>query len=334
MKSLFSAKTLPLMATFLVCALLYGAASWHYPGFFSPGVFINFFGDNAFLGIAAIGLTFVIISGGIDLSVGAMIGLVSITIAVAIERWNLHPWVVLPAILLFGALFGSAMGAIIHLFGLPPFLVTLAGMFLARGLAYVVSMESISISHEVYAATSMSADTRFALSEMRLPLGTWGSVPLAAVIFGFVVAAAMYVAHMRPFGRNVYAIGGNSEAALLMGLPVGSVRVRVYALSGFCSALAGIVYTIYSLSGNANAGMGLELDAIAAVVIGGTLLTGGVGYIFGTLIGVLISGIIQTAITFQGTLSSWYTKIAIGVLLLAFILLQKLLTRGVARGRG
>lgn len=326
MRSLFSSKTLPLFATFVVCAALYAAASIHYDGFFSVGVFINFFADNAFLGIAAIGLTFVIISGGIDLSVGAMVGLTSIVIAVAVEKLKIHPALVLPAVLVFGALFGSAMGAVIHMYKLPPFLVTLAGMFLARGLAYVISMESISITHPVYAATGSSVDTRFALSEMRLPLAQYGSLPLTAILFLLVLVVAMYLAHQRPFGRTVYAIGGNEEAALLMGLPVGRVKIGVYALSGFCSALAGIVFTIYSLAGNANAGMGLELDAIASVVIGGTLLSGGVGYVFGTLLGVLISGIIQTAITFQGTLSSWYTKIAIGVLLLAFILLQKLLT--------
>jgi simple sugar transport system permease protein len=111
-----------------------------------------------------------------------------------------------------------------------------------------------------------------------------------------------------------------------MGLPVGRTKILVYTLSGFCAALGGVLNTLYTLSGNPNAGVGLELDAIAAVVIGGTLLTGGVGYVAGTLLGILILGIIQTAITFQGDLSSWWTKIAIGLLLFIFISLQKLLT--------
>ena len=110
-----------------------------------------------------------------------------------------------------------------------------------------------------------------------------------------------------------------------MGLPVGRTQVLLYALSGFCSALAGVTYTLYTSSGNATAGTMLELDAIAAVVIGGTLLSGGVGYMLGTFIGVLILGVIQTIITFEGSLSSWWTKIAVGVLLLAFILLQRFL---------
>src|SRR5690606_7322539 len=127
------------------------------------------------------------------------------------------------------------------------------------------------------------------------------------------------------FGRAVYAIGGSEQSAALMGLPVASTVVRVYAFSGFCSALAGVVYTLYMLSGYSLHGMGLELDAIAAVVIGGTMLSGGIGYVSGTFVGVLILGIIQTLIAFDGSLSSWWTRIVIGVLLLVFCLLQRLL---------
>ena len=117
-----------------------------------------------------------------------------------------------------------------------------------------------------------------------------------------------------------------------MGLPVGRTKIGLYALSGLCAALGGVTYTFYTSSGNATAGTMLELDAIAAVVIGGTLLSGGVGYVFGTLIGVLILGVIQTIITFQGTWSSWWTKIAIGLLLLGFILLQRFLQSSAGRG--
>jgi simple sugar transport system permease protein len=158
-------------------------------------------------------------------------------------------------------------------------------------------------------------------------LGSGLRLPLPAVIFLVVLAAGIFIARQTPFGRHVYALGGNEPSARLMGLPIGRTKIGVYALSGFCSALAGVVYTIYTSSGNAIAATSLELDAIAAVVVGGTLLSGGVGNVAGTLVGVLIFGIIQTAITFQGTLSSWWTKIAVGVLLLAFILLQRLIQR-------
>jgi simple sugar transport system permease protein len=135
--------------------------------------------------------------------------------------------------------------------------------------------------------------------------------------------AGIDVAHRTRFGRNIDAVSGSEESSGLMGLPVARAKIAVYALSGLCSALAGAVYTLYTFSGNPTAGMMLELDAIAATVIGATLLTGGVGYMAGTLWGVFIFGIIQTAIIFHGRLSSWWTRLAIGNLFLAFILLQR-----------
>ena len=162
---------------------------------------------------------------------------------------------------------------------------------------------------------------------MRVPLGGGASLSVAALLAIAVVVAGVVLAGSTRFGRTVYAIGGSEQSAALMGLPVDATLIKVYALSGFCSALAGVVYTFYMLSGYSLHGMGLELDAIAAVVIGGTLLAGGSGYVLGTLFGVLVLGLIQTLIVFDGTLSSWWTRIAIGVLLLAFCLLQRLLAR-------
>lgn len=309
-------RNIPLIATLFVFVILYVSASLRFEGFATPRVFINFFADNAFLGIAAVGMTFVILSGGIDLSVGAVVGFASILVAELLETRHMSPVFVIPLVLLLGSLLGAGMGALIRFYNLPPFLVTLAGMFLARGLGFVISVESVAINHPLYTA----------VTDWRLNLGPV-SIPATAVMFVAVLLVGIFIAQYTSFGRNVYAVGGNEDAALLMGLPVGSTKIWIYTFSGFCSALAGVVYTVYSASGNASAGVGLEMDAIASVVIGGTLLSGGVGTVFGTLIGVLILGIIQTSITFQGTLSSWWTKIAIGVLLLVFVMLQKLLTR-------
>ena len=317
MKLRMSRQTFPFFATVAVCLLLYLIAGFAFPGFFSPRVFINFLSDNAFLGITAVGLTFVILSGGIDLSVGAVIGCSSILIASLVQKTHLGPIPAIAAVLFLGTLLGAGMGSLIHCFNLPPFLVTLSGLFFCRGIGLVISTESIAIADPLYVT----------LSSLALPLGGGLMLPLPAIIFLAVLAIAIHVSLHTPFGRHACAIGGNEQSALLMGLPVGGTKVGIYALSGFCSSLAGVVYTIYTSSGNAIAATSLELDAIAAVVVGGTLLSGGVGYVAGTLVGVLIFGIIQTAITFQGTLSSWWTKIAVGVLLLVFILLQRLIQK-------
>ncbi len=149
---------------------------------------------------------------------------------------------------------------------------------------------------------------------------------ISAVIAIVVLLAAIFIAHCTPFGRAVYAIGGSEHSAMLMGLPVRRTLIGVYTFSGFCSALAGVIFTFYMLSGYGLHAIGLELDAIAAVVIGGTLLTGGVGYVAGTLFGVLMLGIIQTLISFDGTLSSWWTRIVVGALLFVFCLLQRFFT--------
>ncbi|HEU4625453.1 MAG TPA: galactofuranose ABC transporter, permease protein YjfF [Steroidobacteraceae bacterium] len=304
----------PLTVTISLFVAMAAAGSMLYDGFFAPQVFLNLLIDNAFLCIVAVGMTFVILTGGIDLSVGAVVALTTMISAQLVEHNGVSPWLVMPLVLAIGALFGTAQGYLVQRFRLQPFIVTLAGMFLARGLCYLISTESISITHPVYSA----------IAQARVPLGGDASLSVSAVIALAVVLGGMWLAHATQFGRTVYAIGGSEASAQLMGLPVGSTLIRVYMLSGLCSALGGVVMTFYMLSGYSLHALGLELDAIAAVVIGGTLLTGGFGYVIGTLFGVLILGIIQTLIVFDGTLSSWWTRIAVGVLLFVFCLLQRL----------
>lgn len=306
-------KYAPLLVTIALFCGMEAVGAVLYTGFFSPQVLLNLLIDNAFLCIVAVGLTFVILSGGIDLSVGALIALTTMVSAALVERHGWSPAIVIPLVLVLGTGFGAVMGLLIERFRLQPFIVTLAGMFLARGLCYLISIDSISISQPFYSAAS----------QLRIPVWTDASLSVGAVIALVVVALGSLLAHFTQFGRTVYAIGGNEQSALLMGLPVRSTLIGVYALSGFCSALAGVVFTFYMLSGYGLHAVGLELDAIAAVVIGGTLLSGGVGYVFGTLFGVLMLGVIQTLIMFDGSLSSWWTRIAIGGLLFAFCLLQR-----------
>jgi galactofuranose transport system permease protein len=288
-----------------------------YDGFLRPQVFLNLFIDNGFVLIVAVGMTFVILTGGIDLSVGAVVAFSTVLLASLVQHHGWHPLPAMAAVLALGTAFGTGMGAIIQRYRLQPFVVTLAGMFLARGAATLVSVESIGIDHAFHVA----------VASVRIPVGGGASLSVGAVIALLVVAGGALLAGMTRFGRTVYAVGGNEQSARLMGLPVDATLVRAYALSGFCSALAGVVYTFYMLSGYSLHGSGLELDAIAAVVIGGTLLAGGSGYVVGTLFGVLVLGLIQTLIAFDGTLSSWWTRIAIGALLLLFCLMQRLLAR-------
>jgi len=309
----FDRKYLPLTATISLLVAFGALGSVMYTSFFSLQVFLNLLIDNAFLCVVAVGMTFVILSGGIDLSVGSVIALTTMVSASLVQNHHWSPWASMPLVLAMGTAFGALQGVLIQRFRLQPFIVTLAGMFLARGLCYVISIDSISITEPTYSG----------LSQMRIPVAFGASLSLGAVIALAVVAVAVFVAHYTQFGRTVYAIGGGEHSAVLMGLPVRSTLVGIYALSGFCSALGGIVFTLYMLSGYGLHAIGLELDAIAAVVIGGTLLTGGVGYVVGTLFGVLMLGIIQTLISFDGTLSSWWTRIVIGALLFAFCLLQR-----------
>jgi galactofuranose transport system permease protein len=313
----FNSKYIPLMATALVMLGLYLVGCLLYRNFFSLRVAVNLFGDNAFLGIAAVGATLVILSGGIDLSVGSVVAFSSILIATMIRN-GVNPIVTILVTLIAGAVFGAAMGSLIQFFELPPFLVTLAGMFLARGLGFIIYPQSLGIKHAFF--------LRFINEDLSLALNERVSWPFTATCYVIIFLVALVVAHYTKFGRYVYAVGGDEHSAKLMGLPVGETKVVLYTLSGFCSALAGVVYTFYTQSGNPASCVGLELDAIAAVVIGGTLLTGGAGFMAGTLMGVLILGLIQTLITFQGNLNTWWTKIVVGVLVLLFILLQNVIS--------
>ena len=309
----------PLVTVALLLVML-AAGGVAYPGFLSMQVLLNLLIDNAFLLVLAVGMSFVILSGGIDLSVGSVLAL-----ATMISAWLLHvmhwpPLLVIATVLALGALFGAGMGALIHYFRLQPFIVTLAGMFLARGLCYLISINSITIEDPLYVALSQA--------QVALP---GGFLSPGAIVALAMLAFAIWLAHYTAFGRGVYAIGGSEQSALMMGLPVARTKVLVYAFSGFCAALAGVLFSFYMLSGYGLHAQGTELDAIAAVVIGGTLLSGGYGYVAGALSGVLVLGTIQTLIAFDGTLSSWWTRIVIGALLFIFCVVQRLLAIGAAR---
>ena len=304
----------PLLVTAIIFVIAYVFAVMQFPALWSTRVLGNFLTDNAFIGITAVGMTFVIISGGIDLSVGAVIGFSGVLVAVLINWLGFHPLLAFIIVLISAAIFGALMGCVIHYLEVPPFVVTLAGMFLARGAASVITQDSIAINHEFY--------TQISSYYLKLPGGGKLSAIGGVMILVFIIGAIL--AHRTRFGSNVYALGGNSISANLMGVPVARTTILIYTLSSFLAGLAGIVFSIYTSAGYPLAAVGVELDAICAVVIGGTLLTGGYGFVLGTFIGVMLQGLVQIYIIFDGTLSSWWSKIVIGFLLFLFIVLQRL----------
>ncbi len=305
----------PLMTTIAVFLLAYFIGGQMYPSMQKPQVFFNLFINNGSLLLVSIGMTFVILTGGIDLSVGGMIALTSAASAALLLN-GVNPLVVMPLMLVMGIVFGFTMGFIIQFLKVQPFIATLMGLFFARGMAYVISLSSVTIKDSFYKF--------LALTPIPLPIGTNTYVYIPTLVAPLMLLVAIYLGFFTRFGRTVYAIGNNEQSALLMGLPVARTKIIVYSFSGFCSALAGIVFSISLLAGYGQFATGMELDSIASVVMGGTLLTGGVGNVMGTLFGVMIYGTIVSILQFNGTLSSWWTRIGVGVLTLIFIGIQSL----------
>lgn len=311
---MINAKYLPLAATVAVFVALFLVGGMMYRNFLSTLVLGHILADNAFIIIAAIGATFVILSGGIDLSIGSMIGFVGVCMAV-LDQAGWHPLASAALLLCFGILFGAMQGYLIDFCEIQPFIVTLAGLFLLRGACFMVSLDSVPIRHEFV--------QDFATT--RIPLPGRGFLTSSAIVMLLSLALAIFIAHFTRFGTNIYAIGGDKESARLMGVPIRRTTVMIYGLGGFYSALAGVIYALYTSSGYPLAGSTTELSAIAAVVLGGTLLTGGVGLVVGTVFGGMILGLISTLIIFHGSLNSAWIMISSGMLLFAFIVLHRFL---------
>jgi simple sugar transport system permease protein len=305
----------PMLAAIAIFILVYVIGGQLYPNMQKPQVFFNLFINTASLLIVSIGMTFVIITGGIDLSVAGMIAMTSAASAALLAK-GLEPAVVIPLMLIVGITFGFTLGCIIHFLKVQPFIVTLMGLFFARGMAYIITLEALPIENAAY--------RYLALTKVFIPFLGKVYIYIPSLIGPLLLLVVIYLSFFTSFGRTVYAIGNNEQSARLMGLPVGQTKIIVYTFSGFCSALAGIVWSISLLSGYGGYAPGMELDAIASVVIGGTLLTGGVGNVIGTLFGVLINGTIVSILQFNGTLSSWWTRIGVGLLTLIFIGIQSL----------
>ena len=334
---LFKPNYLMVYATLGIFALLYlfGALLYGGKGFTTLRTFVLLFSDNAYIGISAVGMTMVLITGGIDLSVAAVASLTGMIIAYGTTVMGLDPIICIAFALFVGVGLGLLMGACIQYLNVPPFITTLTGMFLARGVTSLISRESISIKNDLISAL---AGFKFYLKWPN-EAGEWvkikpvASIDLNTIVFILMIIIGAVILQKTRFGRNVYAIGGNEQSAKLMGLPVARTKVLVYGFNGLCSVLAGVSYALYVKSGWNLALQGAELDVISCCVIGGVMLSGGVGYMQGTMLGVLLKATIPAIITFNGSMNSWWAKIFTGLLLLLFIVIQRAVVASSAKVR-
>ena len=329
-----SDSNLLLLITIVVFVLMYaGAIIFQGKGFLKPQTFFNILNANAALIILSCGLSLVMITGGIDISVGSVTALVCMVTAVSMEKYGLNAYTTIVIALLIGLAYGIVQGFLVSYLEIQPFIVTLAGMFFGRGMTSIVSVDMISITNEVF--------LKWAKFKIYLPIGSYNKkgVFLPAYIYPTVVIAIliwiaiMIIMKFTKFGRSIYAVGGNQQSALMMGLNVKKIKFQAYILDGILASIGGYLVCLNSCAGFVEQAKGMEMDAISASVIGGTLLSGGVGTPFGTLFGVLIKGTISSLITTQGTLSSWWVRIVLSALLCFFIILQSVFAKFKTRNK-
>lgn len=313
------ARNSPMVTAGVTLLLLYLFGALRHTGFATAGSAANLLSDYAPVGIAAVGATLVIISGGIDLSVGSAVVFSSVLCSHLVAREEWHPLCAMAAGVTCGGVMGATMGLLIAGLELPAFMVTLAGMFAIRAAAFLVEDESLAAGH---------AFATWVHREWKAPI--WGGAALEAraALMLLVFASGWTIAVRTRLGRRIHAVGGQEGAAMMMGVPVKRTKILTYTIAGMCAGLAGWVMYLYQGAGDPTAGLGLELTVIAAVVLGGTPLSGGQGTVAGTFIGVMILGVIRMIINYEGNLNAAWTSVATGALLLAFVCLQRLILQG------
>lgn len=292
-------------------------------GFGRMQTFLNMLIDNAGLIIAAAGMTIVLITGNIDISVGAVVGLVCMMLADLMENKGVDAVSSMAIVLAFGVAFGTVQGWLISYLKLQSFIVTLAGMFFCRGLTAIISVDQIAITNPTFLAMAHKNINIFIGATVnKRGIVLYPFIHPSVLIALAAGLAVWYILRFTRFGRKLYAVGGSPTSALLMGINVRRTTLFAYILNGFLASLAGLAFCLNTTSGFVEQARGFEMEAIASAVIGGTLLTGGVGSAVGTFFGVLIKATIETFIRCDGTLSSWWNKIVLSALLCFFIVLQ------------
>ncbi|MDR2368464.1 MAG: sugar ABC transporter permease YjfF [Deltaproteobacteria bacterium] len=310
------------LAMYVSAAILFSGK-----GFAKPQMFFNLLNENAALIIISCGLSIVMIAGGIDISVGGMTALISVACVVHLNDMEGSGF--LTSLLLalgIGLAFGLLQGYLVAYLDIQPFIVTLAGMFFARGQAAMIETQTRTVANESFSA--------LAQARIRLPIGSMNNNGVfvqaymeLGVIIALVTVAALFVTlRWTTFGRSLYAVGGNKQSALMLGINVKRTKFLSHVLCGLLTGLGGFVFLLHVRSGAVTHAAGYEMDAIAASIIGGTMLTGGVGNIFGTFIGVLTKGAIGNIVRAMGLVGSWWPGITLAAMLCFFLILQSVIT--------
>ena len=321
--------TLLLFITIALFVVMYtiGCIIYADKGFSHVQTFLNLFITNAGLICVVCGMTCVMLTAGIDISVGSLIAMDCMILAYGMGVKGYPCVLLLIFVLAVGIVFGLVQGFLVGYLQIQPFIVTMAGLFFARGMTAVISTDQISITQEANPTFYAWANAKIYLPSFLGYTTSKGKLQVpfirpTVVIALIVVAAVFLLLRYTKFGRALYAVGGNETSAAMMGLNVKRTKLKAYALSSFLCSIGGICYSLNTMSGSVQQARGFEMDAIASAVIGGTLLTGGVGNVIGSLFGVLITGTIHTLVTTNGKLLSSWANIATAALLCFFIVLQ------------
>lgn len=328
-----NSNTLLLLITILLFVVMYAAGCVVYAskGFTHVQTFLNILNNNAGLVCVACGMTCVMLTGGIDISVGSLIAMDCMLLAWGTGK-GYSAIVMCALVIIIGIVFGIVQGFCVGYLNIQPFIVTMAGMFFARGMTAVISTDQLSITQDTSALFYGWANAKIQLPAFLGYVNGKGKVQIPYIRVSVVVALAVLiliflVLRYTRFGRSLYAVGGSEQSAAMMGLDVKKAKLKAYMLSSFLCSIGGICYCLNTMSGSVSQATGLEMDAIASCVIGGTLLTGGVGNVFGSFFGVLINGTISSLVKTNGKLASSWPNILTAVLLCFFIVLQSVFAR-------
>lgn len=298
-------------------------------GFGNLQTFLNVLINNAGLICVTCGMTCVMLTGGIDISVGSVIAMDCMLLVFGMTEWHMGAVPMVILVLVIGLVFGAVQGFLVGYLEIQPFIVTMAGMFFARGMTAVICSGQISITEADNPLFYAWANSKINLPEFLGKANKHGKIVAPyirpTVLIAIIVLVVIFLMlKYTKFGRNLYAVGGNQTSATMMGLNVKKTRMLSHILSSFLCSIGGILYCLNTMSGSVNQAKGLEMDAIASAVIGGTLLTGGVGNVIGSLFGVLINGTITVLVNTNGKLLSSWANIATAALLCVFIILQSI----------